>query len=283
MNNVVEYIEKNLTEYIDHNNLCKIVGCSRYEFSRIFSFMAGMSISEYIRRRRLSQAVFDIQDGKDKIIDIALKYCYESQAAFTRGFKEIHRCSPLSARKKGIPLKTYPPISFKLIITGVNEMNFRIETKDSFKIIGYSCDNGDMKDWRFFLENYNERLGNGDTGDTDGPDSYYHAPLWQVGANKFKTSKYEKGCIIGAELASKPVLKGMDVETIPKATWAVFTITSKSGTKESEEAFTRVFAEWLPASSYVRDENVPTLDVYPAGDVTSGNYKWEIWLPVKAK
>ena len=73
MNNVIEYIEENLTQQIKYESLSKIVGCSVYEFSRIFSFMAGMSVSEYIRRRRLSQAVFDIQNGKDKIIDIALK------------------------------------------------------------------------------------------------------------------------------------------------------------------------------------------------------------------
>ena len=283
MNDVVKYIEENLTNCIDHDLLCKIVGCSRYEFSRIFSFMAGMSISEYIRRRRLSQAVFDIQNGREKIIDIAMKYCYESQTAFNRAFKEMHYCTPMKARKLGIPLKTYPKISFKLIITGVEEMNFRLETKNSFKIIGYSCPNGDMNDWRYFLENFNTRLRNGDTGDTDGPNSYYHAPLWQVGAYKFKKIEGENSSIIGAELAEKQVIDGMDVEIIPQATWVVFTITSKSGTKESEEAFTRIFTEWLPASNYIRDENAPTMDVYPAGDASSNEYKWEVWLPVKNK
>jgi len=73
MNGVIDYIEVNMTQPIKYESLSKIVGCSVYEFSRIFSFMAGMSVSEYIRRRRLSQAVFDIQNGKDKIIDIALK------------------------------------------------------------------------------------------------------------------------------------------------------------------------------------------------------------------
>jgi AraC-like DNA-binding protein len=78
MNAVVAHIEDNLTKPIPYQSLSQIVGCSVYEFSRIFSFMAGMSISEYIRRRRLSQAAFDIQASRDKIIDIALKYCYES-------------------------------------------------------------------------------------------------------------------------------------------------------------------------------------------------------------
>ena len=136
MNSVIGHIEENLTQPIQYESLSRIVGCSVYEFSRIFSFMTGMSISEYIRRRKLSQAVFDIQSGNDKIIDIALKYCYESPTTFTRAFKELHGTTPLSARKNSVSLKTYPPISFVLTIKGVNEMDFRIEKTDSFQIMG---------------------------------------------------------------------------------------------------------------------------------------------------
>lgn len=283
LNGVIEHIEKNLTQPISYESLSRIVGCSVYEFSRIFSFMAGMSVSEYIRRRRLSQAAFDIQSGNDKIIDIALKYCYESPSTFGRAFKEIHSTTPLSARKTNVPLKTYPPISFVLTIKGVEEMDFRIEKKDSFKVIGYACLDAQAVDWKHFMDNYNQRLRNGDTGDFDSPNSYYHAPFWQVGAYKFKTTEYENGCIIGAELGDKPTLDNMDIEVIPAATWAVFAITSKSGTKEAEEAFARIFTEWLPTSAYTRNENAPTLEVFPAGDADSNKYKWEIWLPVKNK
>lgn len=136
MNNVVKYIEEHLTEPVPLEVLAQIAGCSVYEFSRIFSFMVGVSVTEYIRRRRLSQAVFDIQNGNDKIIDIALTYGYESPTAFTRAFKELHGTPPLAVRKSGVPLKTYPPISFVLTIKGVEELNFRIEQRDSFRIIG---------------------------------------------------------------------------------------------------------------------------------------------------
>ena len=278
MNGVIEYIVENLTRPIQYESLSRVVGCSVYEFSRIFSFMAGMSVSEYIRRRRLSQAVFDIQNGGDKIIDIALKYRYESPTTFARAFKELHGATPLSARKTGISLKTYPPIAFILTIKGVGELDFRIEKKNSFKIIGYACADAVAVDWDHFMENYNKRLWNAETWDT--PNSYYRAPLWQVGAYKFKTSANENGCIIGAELGDKPVLEGMNVETVPAATWAAFTITSKSGGKEAGEAFTRIFTEWFPASKYTRNESAPTLEVYPPGDANSDKYKWEIWVPV---
>jgi len=136
MNRVVEHIEEHLALPLPYESLSRIVGCSVYEFSRIFSFMAGMSVSEYIRRRRLSQAVFDIQSGDTKIIDIALKYGYESPTTFTRAFKELHGTTPSSARETGVPLKTFPPISFILSIRGVDGMNFRIEKKNGFMLMG---------------------------------------------------------------------------------------------------------------------------------------------------
>ena len=136
MNSVIEHIEENLTQPIQYESLSRIVGCSVYEFSRIFSFMAGMSISEYIRRRRLSQAVFDIQSGSEKIIDIALKYCYESPTTFTRAFKELHGTTPTDARHANVTLKTYPPISFIISIKGVNDMQFRIEKTEATTLYG---------------------------------------------------------------------------------------------------------------------------------------------------
>ena len=139
MNNVTKYIEDNLEEPIAYEALSKIVGCSVYEFSRIFSFMAGVSLSEYIRRRRLTRAVFDIQNGSDRIVDVALKYCYESQATFTRAFKELHGTTPLSARKSGVPLKAYPPISFTLTVKGASELSFRMERLDELQLMGVPC------------------------------------------------------------------------------------------------------------------------------------------------
>lgn len=278
MNCVVEYIEDHLTENIKYDLLARIVGCSVYEFSRIFSFMTGMSISEYIRRRRLSQAVFDIQNSDEKIIDIALRYGYESQSTFSRAFKELHHQTPMSARKNGVPLKTYPKIAFKLTIKGVIEMNFRIENKDGFKIIGLKGNDGNTLDWRNFMDNYNNRLKNG-----GGAKSYYKAPFWQVGAYKFDTLDGKNECILGAELRDEPLLDGMDVETISAATWAVFTITSKSGTKEAGEAYTRILSEWFPVSDYRRNASVQSLEVYGPGNASSPDYQWEIWMPVLNK
>jgi len=282
MNRVVEYIEENLLQSISHEALSRIVGCSIYEFSRIFSFMAGMPVSEYIRRRRLSQAAFDIQNTNDKIIDIALKYCYESHTTFTRAFKELHGIPPIAARGKGVPIKTYPPISFVLSIKGVNAMTFRIEKRDSFQIMGL-LENADMSDyepgeslprmWVDFMNNYNPRLRD---------DGHYTAPLWQVGAYDFKAEQGKTKSIIGAEFKGRKI-DGMATESIPEATWAVFTFKSPTGAPYVPEAWMRVLTEWFPTSQYKRDESVPSMEVFPDGDASSHDYEWEIWMPVLSK
>ncbi|MCL1858975.1 MAG: AraC family transcriptional regulator [Oscillospiraceae bacterium] len=294
MNNVIEYIEENLTQPIKYEALSKIVSCSVYEFSRIFSFMAGMSVSEYIRRRRLSQAVFDIQNSREKIIEIALKYCYESPTAFTRAFKDLHGVTPISAKKTSVLLKTYPAINFVLTIKGVKEMNFRIEKKESFQIMGlsgYITDeemaseyilpalvNEFYKIESYFSKDYGSPFWNSQTP------NYYTAPFWQVVAIDFQSVDGKTKTIIGAEYkGKKPGGIEIAIKTVPVATWAVFSIHSSVGKHQHDEAYTRILTEWFPASQYKRNESVPNLDVYPGGDASSKDYIWEIWIPVISK
>ena len=115
MNQAMEYIENNLSNKIDYITAAQFMNCSEYEFRRIFSFIAQIPLSEYIRRRRLTMAAADIQNG-EKIIDIAIRYGYESQAAFSRAFSQSHGLAPSLARDKGITLKSFPRLTFKLIL-----------------------------------------------------------------------------------------------------------------------------------------------------------------------
>ncbi len=288
MNDVVNYIEENLTESIQVDMLSRMACCSVCEFSRIFSFMAGMSVSEYIRRRRLSQAVFDIQNGNEKLIDIASKYGYESQAAFSRAFKELHNQTPLSARKSGVFLKTYPKLTFKLIIKGVVEMDFRIENRQSFKIIGLKCAGAyDDSGWFRFQNQYDSRLRNG-----NGAKSYYKAPFWMIGAYKcsepdgeyvFDASN-EDACMIGAELCDEPILEGMDIETVPAATWAVFSCQWDPQNDATGKTYARIISEWMPLSGYKRDHNAPYIETFSLpGEADPQACKCEVWVPVLKK
>lgn len=121
LNIAIRYIEEHLTGTIEYDELAKMLCCSTYQFQRMFAFINDVPLSEYIRRRKLSLAVADIQNG-ERVIDVALKYGYSSPTAFSRAFQGLHGITPSEARKKGTLLKTYPPISFKLTITGTEEL-----------------------------------------------------------------------------------------------------------------------------------------------------------------
>ena len=121
MNQALDYIENNLSSDIDYYLAAKIMSCSEWEFRRIFSFLAQIPLSEYIRRRRLAMAAIDIKKG-EKIIDVAICYGYESQAAFSRAFSRFHGIAPSLARDEGAVLKTFPRLTFKLILMEENVM-----------------------------------------------------------------------------------------------------------------------------------------------------------------
>lgn len=115
MNQAMEYIENNLSNKIDYYLAAQFMNCSEWEFRRIFSFLAQIPLSEYIRRRRLTVAALDIQKG-EKIIDIAQRYGYKSHAAFSRAFSHMHGIAPSLARDKGITLNPFPRLNFKLVL-----------------------------------------------------------------------------------------------------------------------------------------------------------------------
>ena len=136
LNRAVDYIENHLEDEISYEEAAKLACCSTFHFQRMFSYIAGVPLSEYIRRRRMTAAAFNLQIGSDKVLDIALRYGYDSPTAFNRAFQSIHGVSPKSAKEMGVSLKTYPRISFHITIKGDAEMNYRIEKKEPFRIIG---------------------------------------------------------------------------------------------------------------------------------------------------
>jgi len=135
MTEVVEYIEEHIAEDIDLAQIAKIVCCGVYQFGRIFSYVVGVSLAEYIRNRRLSLAAPELRSGA-KVIDTALKYGYNSPEAFARAFREMHGISPKEACAKGVTLKMYPRIAFQIQIKGAVEMEYRIEEKAAIKCVG---------------------------------------------------------------------------------------------------------------------------------------------------
>ena len=138
LNDAIGYIEEHLRGEIDAAQLGKIACCSSYHFQRMFTYMAGIPLSEYIRRRRMSLAAVELQGKNVKIIDVAGKYGYNSPTAFNRAFQSVHGVAPSAVKNEGVSVKSFPPIQFKITVKGVEEMNYRIETKEAFRIVGVS-------------------------------------------------------------------------------------------------------------------------------------------------
>ena len=136
MNAVLDEIERNLTGEIDLNVLCMKAGCSSYNFQRMFSFITDIPLAEYIRRRRLTAAAFELKNGGCRVVDIAVKYGYDSATSFARAFGALHGVAPSEARRDGAKLKAYPRISFQISIKGEKQMDYRIETKEAFEVFG---------------------------------------------------------------------------------------------------------------------------------------------------
>ena len=137
MNEAISYIEAHITEEIDYAEAAKIACCSVYHFQRMFPFITDVSLSEYIRRRRLTLAAYELQNSDIKVIDLALKYGYDSPEAFARAFQNMHGTTPTAARQAGTKLKAYPRISFQFSMRGAAEMNYRIEEMKAFSVVGF--------------------------------------------------------------------------------------------------------------------------------------------------
>ena len=122
LSDAIAYVEQNLADEISYERAAEIACCSTTYFQRMFSYVAGISLSDYIRRRRMTQAAFDLQHTEMKVIEIALKYGYTSPTAFNRAFQAVHGISPTAARSQGSLLNAYPPIKFSVTITGGSAM-----------------------------------------------------------------------------------------------------------------------------------------------------------------
>lgn len=133
--NALNYIEEHLIEEIDYDKVAKEAACSSFYFQRIFSILCGMTLGDYIRNRRLTLAGNELKLANSKVIDIALKYGYESPESFTRAFSRFHGITPSEAKKEGSKLRSFSRLFVKITLSGGNMMDYKIIEKDAFDII----------------------------------------------------------------------------------------------------------------------------------------------------
>ena len=136
LNQAMEYIERHLDQRIEGAELARIAATSEYHMRRLFSALAGMPLSEYIRRRRLTVAGAEVLAGDRTLLDIAVRYGYGSAEAFARAFRAMHGVGPGEARRTGAPLRSQPRMSFRLVVEGSTDMRYRIVEKDAFQVVG---------------------------------------------------------------------------------------------------------------------------------------------------
>ncbi len=277
LSNAIDYIENNLAGEISYEEAAKIACCSSYYFQRMFTYVAGISLSEYIRRRRMTQAAFDLQTTATKVMDVALKYGYASPTSFNRAFQSIHGIAPISTKTQGSVLNAYPPIKFSVKVTGGSAMPYRIEEKGAMRFVGIRIPltedmeenlklvppfwNGALKNSQFLkickLSNQSPNSVLGVTAYQGPGEIYYYI----------------------AAATDKPIPEEMFEYEIPAATWVIFECNGRF--KESiQSIFRRFLTEWLPFSGYTYAE-LPDIEVYPISKERSQEGHSEVWIAVK--
>lgn len=278
LNDALDYVEAQLSGKIDSEKAARIACCSEYHFIRMFSYIAGVPLSEYVRRRRMTLAAFDLQNTHLKVIDIAAKYGYESPTSFARAFSSVHGVSPSAARAQGSALKAYSRMRFQITIKGDVQMNYRFEQRDAFRIVGVS------EHMKLNIE-----------------ENFKRTP--QIWAECFQSGMFEKICaldegktglVLGvstcmnkdfdyyiAVQTDKDVPEGMSEYTVPAATWAVFECIGPMPAA-IQTLQKQIVTDWLPSSGYEYADG-PDIEAYTAGDTQSPDYRSEVWLPVVKK
>lgn len=276
LNKAMIYIEEHLTDQVDYQQLGKIACCSAYHFQRMFTYMAGIPLSEYIRRRKMSLAAADLQGSNEKVIEIAGKYGYHSPTAFNRAFQAVHGIAPSAVKREGVSVKSFPPITFKITIKGVLEMNYRIETKGAFRIIGIAAplDKEMEKNFMVVPKMWQDVAENGTiqklAGLMDTP------PMGILGVSMCGDAEQWKYVIA---VSSTKTAEEFEEFRIPSFTWAIFP--GKGACPQAiQELEQRIITEWLPSSGY-EYANGPDIELYLSQD--PGHAEFEVWIPVTKK
>lgn len=281
----IDYVEANLAGEIDMEEAAKQAYASPFHFQRVFGILCGYSLGDYIRMRRLSLAGEELAGGGARVIDVALKYGYDTPESFSRAFTRFHGIAPSEA-KRGGRVKSFTPLSVKLTLTGGSKMEYRIEKRDAFQVV---C--------------RRKRVAKPQAANATADIT----AMWQAcGADgtmeKLLACMPEKPVMkgllgicfsaeldgaqfpygIGVEYDGRKISGDLEVVTIPANTYAVFTSRGKMP-EAFIETYHRIVTEFFPQSAqYEYAENVE-FEVYSSADISDPNYRCEIWITVKEK
>ena len=272
----LKFIEENITEDLTVGRIAQEVNTSAFYFQKGFSMLCGYTVGEYIRMRRLSLAGEELVSSDIKVIDLAVKYGYDSADSFTKAFSRFHGSTPTDVRLGGASIKAFAPLHIKLTLDGGKTLEYKIVKKPAFKvmgvskIVGYGNGYSDIpKFWdEVFSKTDNKLMG-----------MYGVCLDDEVPGDEFR---YMIADDLNEGLAKA---QGYEVKEIPAHTWAIFPC--KGAMPQALQSVnTQVFNEWLPASNYeiasgFNIEFYTDEKKYPLGSQDPEYYS-EIWVPVKA-
>ncbi|MCK7624721.1 AraC family transcriptional regulator [Streptomyces sp. RS10V-4] len=280
LNDAMEHIERHLDGTVGAAELARIAMTSEYHFRRMFSALAGMPLSEYLRRRRLTVAGAEVLAGERTLLDIAVRYGYGSGEAFARAFRAVHGVGPGEARRTGAALRSQPRMAFRLVVEGSSSMEYRIVAKAEFRVAGrkarvplvYQGVNPAIAD---FVQGLGQETVQRIAALSD------QAPEGIVAV----CDDLDPGRAEGSELdywhgvvTNRQVPADLDVRSVPAGTWAVFANTGPYP-QALQQLWADVYAQWFPSNPYRSRPGPEILRTRPAADGATATS--ELWIPVE--
>lgn len=276
--NALRYIEENLSGELTVDRIAEKVNISPFYFQKGFSMLCGYSVGEYIRMRRLSVAGSELVTSDNKVIDLALKYGYDSPDSFTKAFTRFHGSTPTDVRRKGALLKSFAPLHIKIILDGGNTMEYRVEEKPEFRVMGvskifsYETANADIPQY------WDEIHVQAAVKPVEG--MYGICFDEEMGGNRFRymiADGLEEG---------EAEEKNLETYEVPRHTWAIFPCRGAMPLS-IQEVNQRIFSEWLPAGNYEIAEGYNIEYYSDSAEFKDGtqdpDYYAEVWIPVRER
>ena len=282
----IDYIEEHLTDEIDFEAAAREAYSSSFHFQRVFSILCGITLGDYVRMRRLALAASDIVNTDEKVIEIAMKYGYDSPESFTRAFTRFHGVTPSEA-KRGAVVKSFSRLSVKLTLTGGTTMDYRIEKMKGFQII---CKKKQVTkpenatataDISAFWDECNADGSISKLCSYLPKEPRLKGLLGMCFSFDMEANKFPYG--IGVEYDGRPITdEGLEVVDVPESTFVVFECRGKMPEIFSE-TYKKIVTEFFPQNPRYEYGRSVELEVYPSDDIDNPNYYCEIWIAVNER
>ncbi|MFE2931050.1 GyrI-like domain-containing protein [Streptomyces sp. NPDC059278] len=280
LNQAMEHIERHLDQAVEVAELARIAATSEYHLRRMFSALAGMPLSEYVRRRRLTLAGAEVLAGRDTLLEIAVRYGYGSGEAFARAFRAMHGIGPGEARRTGAALSSQSRMAFRLTVEGSSSMRYRLVDKAAFTVVGLKArvplvHAGPNRAIMDFVRGIDPRVLERVEKLSDQEPHGIVAVCDDLDPSRAEGTDldYHHGVVTSAAAP-----EGTTALSVPAGTWAVFT-TSGPAPQAVQELWRDVFTEWFPSNPYRTRGGPEILRIRLSPEKTGADA--ELWLPVE--